>query len=159
MRLVQTSTAHPAFEKGALYFKVHIRKVPVNPQTYQVDVKAMRSRVDRNTIMIVGSFPAYPHGNFDPIKELSQLALQKRIGMHVDCCLGSFIVAFMERAGYSIPPFDFLLPGVTSISCDTHKFVKIPLLEGLPFLPPVLKNGGGGRAGGGAVGQKIYSRS
>ena len=49
--------------------------------------------------------------------------------MHVDCCLGSFIVPFLEKAGlangeageYALEPFDFRVKGVTSISCDTHK--------------------------------------
>lgn len=55
------------------------------------------------------------------ITALSKLAIQYRIGLHVDCCLGSFLVPFLEKAGYPVEPFDFRVPGVTSISCDTHK--------------------------------------
>ena len=51
------------------------------------------------------------------------LQLGKRYGIpvHVDCCLGGFLVPFMEKAGFPIPIVDFRLPGVTSISADTHK--------------------------------------
>ena len=45
------------------------------------------------------------------------------MGLHVDCCLGGFILPFAKRMGYSgIPEFDFSLPGVTSMSLDTHKY-------------------------------------
>jgi len=30
----------------------------------------------------------------------------------------------MQEAGYNLPLFDFRLPGVTSISCDTHKVIS-----------------------------------
>lgn len=61
----------------------------------------------------------------DDIAALSELALSKGIGMHVDCCLGSFIMPFLNDAGFPVKPFDFRLPGVTSISCDTHKVCRI----------------------------------
>jgi sphinganine-1-phosphate aldolase len=32
----------------------------------------------------------------------------------------------MKRAGFDLPPFDFRLKGVTSISCDTHKYGYTP---------------------------------
>ena len=63
----------------------------------------------------------FPDGCMDDIAALSRVAKQHKVGLHVDCCLGSFIVPFIERAGYSIDLFDFRLEGVTSISCDTHK--------------------------------------
>ena len=54
------------------------------------------------------------------------MALKYRIPLHVDACLGGFLVVFMERAGYKLPLFDFRLKGVTSISCDTHKYGNTP---------------------------------
>lgn len=57
----------------------------------------------------------------DDISSLSVLAKKYHVGLHVDCCLGSFIVPFLEEAGFHMNPFDFRLEGVTSISCDTHK--------------------------------------
>lgn len=68
----------------------------------------------------------YPHGAVDPIAGLSALALELDVGLHVDCCLGSFLVPFMRKAGFEFPDFDFTLPGVTTISCDTHKYGYAP---------------------------------
>jgi glutamate/tyrosine decarboxylase-like PLP-dependent enzyme len=53
---------------------------------------------------------------------LAALAAERGVGCHVDACLGGFIVPWAERLGYPIPPFDFRLPGVTSMSADTHKY-------------------------------------
>ncbi|XP_035215783.1 sphingosine-1-phosphate lyase-like [Stegodyphus dumicola] len=86
----------------------------------------MKSAVDQNTCMIVGSAPAFPHGSIDPIEEIAKLGLKKKIPVHVDACLGGFLLPFMERAGFIVPPFDFSLRGVTSISVDTHKYAFAP---------------------------------
>ncbi len=93
---------------------------------YKVSISAARRLINSNTILLVGSAPNYPHGIIDDISALSRLAVKKRIPLHVDCCLGSFVIAFLERAGYASEPFDFRLPGVTSISCDTHKYGFAP---------------------------------
>ena len=76
--------------------------------------------------MLVGSAPNFPHGIIDDITALSGVAYRKSIPLHVDCCLGSFLVPFVARAGFEIEPFDFRLRGVTSISCDTHKYGFAP---------------------------------
>lgn len=47
-------------------------------------------------------------------------------GLHVDCCLGGFVLPFAKRLGYSLPSFDFSVPGVTSMSADTHKYGYAP---------------------------------
>ena len=85
-------------------------------------MKQVESAMTSNTIMIYGSAPNFPQGVIDPIEELSTLAIKYDIGLHVDCCLGGFILPFAKRLGFDIPPFDFSLPGVTSMSCDTHKY-------------------------------------
>jgi len=76
--------------------------------------------------MIVGSAPTYPHGAYDDIAALSDLALKYKVLMHVDACLGGFINPFGKEAGFNIPIVDFRHPGVTSISCDTHKYGYTP---------------------------------
>jgi len=86
----------------------------------------MARAMDSNTIALVGSCPQYPHGTVDPIVELGKLALSRGCGLHVDCCLGSFVVPFMREAGFDFPDFDLSVPGVTSISADTHKFGFAP---------------------------------
>ncbi len=114
-------TAHPAFEKAAHYFGYKIVRIPVD-KDFRADVEAARKAVNRNTVVIVGSAPSYPHGVIDPIPELSQIALKHGIGFHTDACLGGFILPWAEKLGYKVTPFDFRLPGVTSISADTHKY-------------------------------------
>jgi glutamate/tyrosine decarboxylase-like PLP-dependent enzyme len=82
----------------------------------------MRREITPNTIALIGSAPPFPHGIVDPIEELSELARENGIGFHTDGCLGGFILPWAEKLGYPVPPFDFRLPGVTSISADTHKY-------------------------------------
>ena len=82
----------------------------------------MAALIDDNTVAIVGSACNYGYGTIDPIAELGQLALDRGVGLHVDGCLGGFILPFGEQLGYDVPPFDFRVPGVTSISADTHKY-------------------------------------
>lgn len=77
---------------------------------------------------MVGSSPNFPYGTMDDIEAISYLGQKYNIPVHVDACLGGFLIVFMEEAGYPVPPFDFRLPGVTSISADTHK-VSILLLK------------------------------
>lgn len=82
--------------------------------------------INSNTVLLVGSAPNFPHGIIDDIPTLGRLASRRNINLHVDCCLGSFLVPFLERAGYETEPFDFRVKGVTSISCDTHKYGFAP---------------------------------
>jgi glutamate/tyrosine decarboxylase-like PLP-dependent enzyme len=119
--MVVPSTAHPAFSKGAHYFGVKLIRVPVGAD-FLADVEAMRAAITPNTVAIAGSSANYPHGLMDPLERLSDLALEAGVGMHVDACYSGFLLPWLERLGYDVPPFDFRLPGVTSISCDTHKW-------------------------------------
>jgi len=114
-------SAHAAFDKAAQYFGIKLIRTPVGPD-YGADVKAVREAITPNTIVIAGSAPGFPHGVIDPIPELADLAAEHGIGCHVDACLGGFVLPWAERLGYPVPPFDFRLPGVTSISADSHKY-------------------------------------
>ncbi len=118
-------TAHAAFDKAAQYFG--IKKITVGlDQQLRADQKAVKRAITRNTIVIVGSAPNFPHGIIDPIESLSELAQRKGIGFHVDACLGGFVLPWAERLGRTVPLWDFRLPGVTSISVDTHKYGYAP---------------------------------
>ncbi len=114
-------TAHAAFDKAAHYFGLRLVRIPVDAR-FRADVAAARRAITRNTIALVGSAPSFPHGIIDPIADLAALASERRIGMHVDACLGGFVLPWARRLGYPVPPFDFGVPGVTSISVDTHKY-------------------------------------
>ena len=120
--IIMPSTAHPAFNKGAHLFGIKVITAPIDPETTQVDIEFVASHINANTIALVGSAGNYPYGTIDQIDKLSELAVGHDIGLHVDACLGGFILPWGELLGYSIPAFDFRLPGVTSISADTHKF-------------------------------------
>jgi len=119
--LVAPTTAHAAFDKSAQYFGIKLVKVPVGADC-RADVSAMKKAINRHTICVVGSAVSFPHGVIDPIEELSELAREREIGFHTDACLGGFILPWAETLGYDVPPFDFRLPGVTSMSIDTHKY-------------------------------------
>ena len=119
-------SVHCAFNKAAEYYRMKITQIPVDPRTRKVNLKAMAKAISHNTVVLVGSAPQFPHGIIDPIEEIAKLAHKRGIGMHVDCCLGGFLVPFMKKAGYEIEPFDFRVPGVTSISADTHKYGYAP---------------------------------
>eukprot|EP00850_Spirogloea_muscicola_P000155 SM000001S04557 [mRNA] locus=s1:935617:940329:+ [translate_table: standard] len=119
--MIVAVSAHSAYDKAAQYFGIRLRRTKVG-KDYRADVSAMRRLVNRNTILLVGSAPGFPHGVIDPIEELSNLALSRGICLHVDCCLGGYVLPFAKRLGYPICSFDFSLPGVTSISVDVHKY-------------------------------------
>ena len=114
-------TAHPAFGKAAQYLCVKPVRIPVT-EDFTVDLEAMKAAINGNTILMVGSAPAYPQGSIDPIKELAAMALENNVLFHVDACLGGFLLPFMKKLGYELREFDFSVPGVTSISADVHKY-------------------------------------
>ena len=119
--IVLPTSAHAAFDKAAAYFGVELRRVDVLP-TWRADVAAMSERIDKNTIMIVGSAPQYPQGVIDDIPALAALAQRQNINCHVDACMGGVSLAYLGKLGHQIPPWNLQIDGVTSISVDLHKF-------------------------------------
>ena len=121
--VIKPETSHPAFDKGCHLFGIEARNVPVDPDTTVVRPEVMAEQIDENTVALVGSACNYGYGTVDPIPQLSELAQERGVGLHVDGCLGGFILPFGQQLGYEqIPVFDFRLPGVTTISADTHKY-------------------------------------
>lgn len=123
--MVISESAHAAFHKGAHYFGVRVHKVPVRDD-FRADVDAMAQRVNDNTVLVVGSAPQYPQGVIDPILELAELAATVGASMHVDACMGGFVLPFIELNGEPVAPWDFRVPGVTTISADIHKLGYAP---------------------------------
>ncbi len=119
---IKPETAHPAFDKACHLFGVELRRAPVDPSSTLADVDWIADNIDDQTIAMVGSACNYGYGTIDPIADMGGVALERGIGLHVDGCLGGFILPFGEQLGYDIPAFDFRVPGVTSISADTHKY-------------------------------------
>jgi glutamate/tyrosine decarboxylase-like PLP-dependent enzyme len=120
-QMIVPISAHAAFDKAAQYFGIDIVHVPTGPDG-RADVAGTEAAITDDTVVIVGSSPSYPHGVIDPIEDLSELARAHGIGFHTDACLGGFVLPWAERLGYPVPGFDFRLPGVTSMSADTHKY-------------------------------------
>ena len=101
--MILPETAHVAFDKGAHYFGVRVVRAPVDPETTLVDTDFVREHIGRNTVLLVGSAGNYPYGTIDPIEELSELAVGHDVGLHVDGCLGGFILPWGEALGYDDP--------------------------------------------------------
>jgi sphinganine-1-phosphate aldolase len=120
-QMVIPDSAHVAFDKAAAYFGYEQVRVPVGVD-FAADVDAMANAVTKRTVVVAASTPGFPHGIIDPIPELSEMARERGVGFHTDACLGGFVLPWAERLGYDIPLFDFRLPGVTSMSADTHKY-------------------------------------
>jgi glutamate/tyrosine decarboxylase-like PLP-dependent enzyme len=119
--MIAPETIHVAWEKAAKYFDVKMVHAPVD-ENFCVDAASMERLINRNTILLVASAPSYPHGVIDPFPALSELARRHNLPLHVDACLGGFLLPFVERLGRPVTPFDFRLSGVTSIGADVHKY-------------------------------------
>ncbi len=122
-QMIWPETAHPAFTKSAHLFGLDVIVAPVDRDTTLVDVDFVRDHIVPETAMLIGSAGNYGYGTIDPIAELSDLAVEKGVHLHVDGCLGGFILPWGQELGDpNIPIFDFRLAGVSSISADTHKY-------------------------------------
>lgn len=119
--MVLPASAHAALEKAADYFGVESRRIPVGPD-WRADVGAMRDAADGSTILFVASAPQYPQGVIDDVAGVAALAAERDVNMHVDACMGGVLLPALERAGEFVAPWDFRVPGVTSISVDLHKY-------------------------------------
>lgn len=119
--MVAPETIHVGFDKAAALFDVRLRRVPVK-EDGRADVAAMKAKIGPRTILVAASAPQYPHGVMDPVPEVGALAQRRKLPFHVDACFGGFFLPWMERMGRVLPPWDFRVPGVTSVSADLHKF-------------------------------------
>jgi glutamate/tyrosine decarboxylase-like PLP-dependent enzyme len=119
-------TAHAAFHKAARYLNLRVVQVPVDPKTCRAEPDLMKAVITPNTIMLVGSAPSFSQGVIDPIARLGDLALKHGLLLHVDACMGGFLLPYYKRLGEPVPDFDFSVPGVTSISMDLHKYAYTP---------------------------------
>lgn len=124
--MVLPITAHASFQKAAQYFGLEVILVDIDPVTMRADVEDMAAKINDQTVLIVGSAPSYAHGVIDPIEEMGQLALKHQINLHVDACIGGWVLPFQRKFGVEVPPFDFHVDGVSSISVDLHKYAFAP---------------------------------
>src|SRR4029078_1063988 len=118
--MIVANTAHAAFHKAGYDFGVRVHTVP-GRDDFRADGDAMAACVNANTALVVGSAPQYPQGVIDDIPALADIAVNAGASMHTDACMGGFVLPFMEMNGNDVPPWDFRVPGVTTISADVHK--------------------------------------
>ncbi len=114
-------SAHPAFDKAAHYLGLRVVRVPV-ARDLRADVPAMAEAIGSRTLMLVGSAPCFPYGVIDPIGALGELARERELWLHVDACVGGYFAPFARMNGIDVPPFDFDVSGVCSMSADLHKY-------------------------------------
>jgi sphinganine-1-phosphate aldolase len=108
--MVCFETVHPAFDKACHYFGIKMKKIK--------NINKLNNSINSETILIVGSCPEYSYGTIDPIKKMDEIAIKRNVGFHVDCCMGGFLIPFIEEFDY----INFNLKGITSFSIDTHKY-------------------------------------
>ena len=119
--MIAPVTTHPAFSKAADFTGVKVLYAPLAPDK-RVDVAEMEKLIGKNTVMLTASAPCFPYGVIDPVEQIAEIALKHNLLLHVDSCLGGLFLPFIEKLGHEIPPFDFRVRGVTSISADMHKY-------------------------------------
>tara|TARA_B100001057_G_scaffold469387_1_gene529671 strand:- start:2875 stop:4293 length:1419 start_codon:yes stop_codon:yes gene_type:complete len=123
--VILSSSAHPAFLKAMNFLSIKAIIIPTN-NDFNLNLKVFKEAINQNTILLVGSAPAYPTGMIDPISELSNLALENNLLLHIDACIGGFLLSYLKKCNYTIPLFDFNLQGVSSLSVDLHKYAYAP---------------------------------
>ena len=123
--MVIPESAHAAFHKAAHISDIRVSKTKVRAD-WTADTEAMASAIGKDTVLLVGSAPQYPQGVVDDIPAIAALARAANANCHVDACMGGFVLPFVERLGRHVPPWDFRVEGVTSISADIHKLGYAP---------------------------------
>jgi len=113
---IVSEMGHFSFDKTADILGVRLKKAKVRDDL-TVDPDAVRDLIDDDTIAIVGIAGTTEFGQIDPIKELSEIALEKDVFLHIDGAFGGFVIPFLDKKYM----FDFELDGVSSISVDPHK--------------------------------------
>jgi len=119
--LICAETAHPAFAKACHYLDVERIPLPTRADG-RADPDAFAAAIDERTAVLVASAPCYPFGVIDPVTEIAGLAAERDLLCHVDACLGGYLLPFWAALGQDVPPWDFRVDGVTSMSADIHKY-------------------------------------
>ncbi len=127
--VIMPITAHSAFVKGTYYFGLERVMLPVDPESFTVRPEQVLQALDEageRAALVVLSTPSYAHGVLDPVAAVASEAAARGVPVHVDACIGGWILPFMDDLGFDVPQFDFRVPGVRSISVDLHKYAYAP---------------------------------
>lgn len=127
--LIVPKSAHFSFKKAADMLNLNLIRVDLD-ENYRIDPKLVEESITDNTVAIVGIAGTTELGMIDPIEELSEIAVQNDIHLHVDAAFGGFSIPFLIEKGYDFPRFDFSIEGVRSITVDPHKMGLSPIPSG-----------------------------
>jgi len=153
--MVVPESAHVAWFKASEYFGVKLRRLPLAAD-YRADAGRLEQLINRNTVMVLGSAPEYPHGMIDPIEAMAAIAQRRGVPMHVDACVGGFILPFMEMNGVTLPRWDYRVDGVTSrVPTSSSASTKLCVSERTTCMPEA---GCHARPSGDAGGASIQSQ-
>ncbi len=126
-RIVAPVTVHAAFHKAAEYFDLDLDLVSVDARTGRLEAGRLIERLGPDVALAVVSAPSYPYGSLDPVEEVAAACVDAAVDLHVDACIGGWILPFWREAdGSALPLWDFRVAGVTSLSADLHKFGYAP---------------------------------
>lgn len=118
--IVCSANAHMSFYKGADLLGIKVQKV-ILTENYVPDINEFASKINNNTIALIGIAGTTSLGLVEPITEIAKLSEPEHIFMHVDAAFGGFVLPFMEELGYNYPKYDFRIPTVDSLTADPHK--------------------------------------
>ncbi|MBT5205367.1 MAG: aminotransferase class V-fold PLP-dependent enzyme, partial [Gammaproteobacteria bacterium] len=116
---------HATFNKTAHFLGIKVVRIPVG-EDLLADVDEIQAAINENTIGLAASAPSWPYGLVDPIEAMGKLAQHHELWLHVDACVGGYILPFMRKLDCTIPGYDFSVAGVSSISADLHKYGYAP---------------------------------
>ena len=130
--ILLAKSAHAAYWKAADYFGMNTVEIETNYLPLNSDF--VTQYITKDTIVVIASAPTFNYGIIDDIDSLSDFCFNHHIYLHVDMCLGGFLVPFLYNINV-----DFTKLGVSSISMDTHKYGYGPkggsvLLYNDPFI-------------------------
>ena len=122
-------SAHCSFDKASDLLNLKLIKVKLDDR-FRMNVEAVEKTITPKTVAIVGVAGTTGLGVVDPIRELSEISLAHNIYLHVDAAFGGFVLPFLKELGLDAPDFDFRLPGVCSVTIDSHKMGLAPIPAG-----------------------------
>jgi glutamate/tyrosine decarboxylase-like PLP-dependent enzyme len=126
LNVVVPETAHAAFHKAARLLDLEARVAPVDGRTWRAVAADLEPLIDGGTVLLVASAPSYGIGVIDDVPGIAALAQSRGLLCHVDACVGGWLLPLWRALGEPVPPFDFSVPGVSSLSVDLHKYAFCP---------------------------------
>ncbi len=123
--IVAPYSIHSTVHKVARILDIKVVTVP-QLEDLSADVAGIEAAIGPNTIGIAASAPNWPYATVDPIEELGQIADKRNLWLHVDACVGAYILPFFRDLGEEIPNYDLKVTGVRSMSGDLHKYGYAP---------------------------------